>query len=166
MPVARRARRGASTTLNDAASIVVGLRRIVRALELYSQEVRRGFGLTAPQLWALKTLGRTGPITTGELARALLVHQSSTSLLVQRLEKRGAVRRVRQKDDRRFVRIELTERGATLAAKAPAATQGRLLHGLEAMPPARIRVIRRAIDDLVGLMEAENVQARFFFTEG
>jgi DNA-binding MarR family transcriptional regulator len=165
MAIVQRARRG-SAALNDAASIVVGLRRIVRALELYSQEVRRGYGLTAPQLWALKTLARTGPITAGELARALLVHQSSASLLIQRLERRGVVRRVRQKDDRRFVRIELTERGAALATQAPAAAQGRLLHGLEAMTPGRVRLIRRAIDDLVGLMEAKDVEARFFFAEG
>jgi DNA-binding MarR family transcriptional regulator len=155
-----------SAGLSDAAAIVVGLRRIVRALEVYSHEVRRDFGLTAPQLWAIKTLARLGPLTTGELAAALLVHQSSTSLLIQRLERRGLVRRTRQRDDRRFVRVELTERGATLAAEAPAAAQGRLLHGLEGMDPKRVRQIRRAVEDVVSAMEAEDVEARFFFAEG
>ena len=166
MPVVLRHRRGATPDLSEAAAIVVGLRRVVRALELFSQEVRRNFGLTAPQLWALKTLARHGPQTTGDLARVLLVHQSSTSLLIQRLERRGAVRRVRQRDDRRFVRVELTERGAALAAAAPEAAQGRLLHGLESMPAKRVLEIRRAIDDLVGIMEAGDVEARFFFAEG
>jgi DNA-binding MarR family transcriptional regulator len=151
---------------SDATAIVVGLRRIVRALELYSAEVRRDFGLTAPQLWALKTLAHSGPLTTGELALALMVHQSSTSLLVARLERRGLVRRIRQKEDRRFVRIELTERGGALAAEAPEPAQGRLLHGLERMPERRRQEIRRALDDLVGAMEAEGVEARFFFTDG
>jgi DNA-binding MarR family transcriptional regulator len=105
-------------------------------------------------------------LTTGELAKALLVRQSSTSLLIQRLERRGLARRVRLKDDRRFVRIELTDRGLAVAREAPAAAQGRLLHGLEAMPARRLREIRRALDDLVGVMEAEDVEARFFFAEG
>lgn len=150
----------------DVTAIVTGLRRVVRALEVYSHEVRRDFGLTAPQLWALKTLGRLGPLTVSELAAALLVHQSSASLLVNRLERRGLIRRSRQQDDRRFVRIEPTGQGLALAAQAPEPAQGRLLHGLGGMSPARIRNIRRAVDDLVGAMEAEDVQARFFFEEG
>lgn len=166
MAITLPAREEASSAIGDPESIVVGLRRIVHALERYSHEVRRDFGLTAPQLWALKTLARSGPLTTGELAQALLVHQSSTSLLIQRLERRGLVRRVRQKDDRRFVRVELTERGASLAAGAPAAAQGRLLHGLENMPERQVRRIRRAIDELVAVMEAEDVEARFFFADG
>jgi len=166
MAVVLRTRREAVPDLSDAASIVVGLRRIVRALELYSHEVRHDFSLTAPQLWAIKTLAHSGPLTTGELAKALLVRPSSTSLLVQRLERRGLVRRVRQRDDRRFVRIELTERGQTVASDAPAAAQGRLLHGLEGMDAKRVRKIRRAVDDIVAVMEAENVEARFFFTGG
>jgi len=159
-------RRTAPSPAADATAIVVGLRRIVRALELYSVDVRRNYGLTAPQLWALKTLARTGPLTTGQLAAALMVHQSSTSLLVARLDRRGLVRRIRLKDDRRFVRIELTERGQALAAEAPEPAQGRLLHGLERMPGRRVKEIRRAIDDLVTAMEAEGIEPRFFFADG
>lgn len=166
MPVAEARRAPSPAQRREAAQIVVGLRRIVRALEIYSREVQRDFGLTAPQLWAVATLAQAGPLTTGELARSLLVHQSSVSLLVQRLERRGLVRRTRARSDRRFVRIELTERGAALATKAPTPAQGRLLHGLEGLPPLRVRRIRRVIDDLVRIMEAQDVEARFFFAEG
>jgi DNA-binding MarR family transcriptional regulator len=150
----------------DVTAIVGGLRRVVRALELYSQEVRRDFGLTAPQLWALTTLHRRGPLTVNDLAAALHVHQSSASLVVSRLEQRGLVRRVRAERDKRFVRIEPTERALAMMAAAPEPAQGRLLHGLSGMSPTRIRSIRRAVDDLVGAMEAESVEARFFFEDG
>ena len=149
----------------DTAEIVQGLRRIVKALQVYSQDVRNAYGLTGPQLWALKTLQTRGPMSAGRLAAALAVHQSSVSILVDRLEKRGLVRRNRRQDDHRVVQMELTKRGATLAADAPEAAQGRLLHALEAMPPGRVRSIRRAIDRLVQAMEATDVNARFFFAE-
>lgn len=132
---------------------------------MYSQEVYRGFGLTAPQLWALKTLQRSGPSTTSQLADALAVHQSSLSILVDRLEQKGLLRRTRDREDRRFVRIELTERGGALATQAPEAAQGRLLHGLGAMPARRVRAIRLAVDRLVAAMEATGVEARFFFSD-
>jgi DNA-binding MarR family transcriptional regulator len=150
----------------DVTAIVGGLRRVVRALELYSQEVRRDFGLTAPQLWALKTLHLQGSLTVNQLAGALAVHQSSASLLVSRLEHRGLIRRSRSQTDRRFVRIEATEKALSLVAEAPEPAQGKLLHGLSGMSPARIHGIRRAVDDLVGAMEAEDIEARFFFEEG
>jgi DNA-binding MarR family transcriptional regulator len=82
------------------------------------------------------------------------------------LERRGLVNRVRLQNDRRFVRIELTERAVNLCAVAPEPTQGRLLHGLGGMPGKRLRAIRRAVDDLVAAMEAQDVEARFFFSEG
>ena len=161
MPPARRSPK--SSPRADIRAIVDGLRRIVRALELYSQDVRRSFGLTAPQLWALKTLERTGPLTAGELATELLVQQSSLSLLIRRLERRGLVRRTRLKDDRRFVRIELTDKAIPICRAAPAPTQGRLLHGLERMPRTRLARVRQSVEDLTQAMEAEDVEARFFF---
>lgn len=149
---------------DDVAQIVQGLRRIVKALHTYSQEVYRNYGLTAPQLWALKTLQRTGPLATGDLAVALAVHQSSVSILVDRLEQRSLVRRVRGARDRRVVQIGLTRRGAALSAMAPEPAQGRLLHGLLAMPAREVREVRRAVERLVLAMEAGDTDARFFFT--
>ncbi|HEY8104596.1 MAG TPA: MarR family transcriptional regulator [Gemmatimonadales bacterium] len=150
---------------SDAAAIVQGLRRIVKALQVYSQEVYRSYGLTVPQLWVLKTLQRHGPLSAGRLAQTMAVHQSSMSVLIQRLERRGLVRRARVTPDRRFVRVELTERGGVLAGAAPEPVQGRLLHGLDAMQGPEVRRIRRAVDRLVEAMEASDVEARFFFSD-
>ncbi len=156
-------RRRSTTAIPE---IINGLRRIVRALELFSGEVKRDFGLTAPQLWALKTLEQNGPLTVGELATHLLVHQSTVSLLIKRLERRGLVRRERQQEDRRFVRIELTDRAVAICRHAPAPAQGRLLHSLGRMSPTRLARIRQSVHDLTLAMEAEDVEVRFFFTDG
>ena len=163
---ARRAgQAGRSAKGTDTLEIVQGLRRIVKALHTYSQDVRNAYGLTGPQLWALKTLQRNRRLSTGRLAAALAVHQSSASILVDRLEKRGLVRRSRTRLDHRFVDVELTKRGEALAADAPEAAQGRLLHALEAMRPGEVRQIRHAVDRLVQAMEASDVHARFFFAD-
>jgi DNA-binding MarR family transcriptional regulator len=149
----------------DVARIVQALRRIVQALHTYSQEVREQYGLTGPQLWALKTLQDRGPMLMGRLATALAVHQSSVSVLVRRLEARGLVSRVRAGTDRRFVMLELTRRGAALVAHAPTAAQGRLLHGLQAQSPDEVRHIRQAVDRLAQAMQATDVKVRFFFSD-
>ncbi|MEO8453514.1 MAG: MarR family transcriptional regulator [Gemmatimonadota bacterium] len=149
---------------DDAVRVVNGLRRVMRAIELYSQEVYKAYGLTGPQLWALKTLSQRGPLSTGELAAALACESSTLSVLVARLERRGLVRRLRPRADKRFVEVETTANGAALAAATPDAAQGRLLHGLQALAPARLRALRRGVDEIVSMMEAGNVEARFFFS--
>jgi DNA-binding MarR family transcriptional regulator len=75
------------------------------------------------------------------------------------------VRRVRQRGDRRVVDLRLTAGGIRLAARAPSAAQGRLLHGLRDLPPARLRTMRRVLSDLVDIMEAGDVEAQFFFAK-
>ena len=138
---------------------------MVKALQTYSQDVRSAYGLTGPQLWALKTLLRAGPMSAGKLADALALHQSSVSALVQRLERRGLVRRVRRRADRRVVELHLTTRGTHLAHGAPEAAQGRLLHALRGMPAPEVRRLRGAVNRLVRAMEADDIKARFFFSD-
>lgn len=160
--VARRAVRGKRA---EATAIVQGLRRIVRALHSYSQDVRARYGLTGPQLWALKTLRRTGAMPVGRLAGALAVHQSSLSLLLDRLERRELVQRRRSRADQRVVEVSLTRRGAAMADDAPEAAQGRLLHALDHMPAAEVRQLSVAVQRLVTAMEAGDGHAQFFFAD-
>ena len=158
--------RPAAAPSADADRVVQGLRRVVRALQSFSQDIYRNYGLTAPQLWALKTLQRQEPMPVGRLAAELAVHQSSLSLLIDRLEARGLVRRRRSSQDKRVVELLLTTRGRTLAAEAPEAAQGRLRHALDQMPAARVKEIRQAVEQVVTAMEASDVEARFFFSDG
>lgn len=161
----RSSARPAAPDPSDVAGIVQGLRRITRAIELYSQDVQRTFGLSGPQLWALKNILQDGPLTPGQLAASLAVDQSSVSGLLRRLEEAGFVTRNRIPTDLRSVRVTLTAAGRALAERAPEAAQGRLLHGLTGMTAARVRALRRSIETLLAAMEATHVEARFFFSD-
>ena len=44
------------STDDEISETVQSLRRIVKTLEDYSQQVSGEFGITGPQLWALKTI--------------------------------------------------------------------------------------------------------------
>jgi DNA-binding MarR family transcriptional regulator len=147
----------------EVDAIVQGLRRVVKALEAYSRDVESTYGVTGPQLWALKTLERVGPLPVSKLGEELAVHQTSASILVSRLERRGLLKRVRSDKDRRIVLLSLTRAGRAIAARAPEAAQGRLMHGLLAMSEAEVHHIRTSVDRIVIAMEAEEIDATFFF---
>lgn len=58
------------------------------------------------------------PTTISELARHLDRNANSVSMITDRMEKNGLVRRVRDLPDRRSLRLELTEKGREKLAEA------------------------------------------------
>jgi len=65
----------------------------------------------------LMTLWITGPRETRELAAVLRVTRGAIVGSVNTLERRGLVRRIRSKIDRRLVSVELTEAGLDLVTR-------------------------------------------------
>jgi DNA-binding MarR family transcriptional regulator len=68
--------------------------------------------LSHREMEAFFKLGRKGDLTMGELADGLLLSVSSATVLADKLEEKGLVVRSRSLDDRRVVRVGLTEEGA------------------------------------------------------
>ncbi|HJV89402.1 MAG TPA: MarR family transcriptional regulator [Holophagaceae bacterium] len=141
------------------------LRRIVRALEVYSKEVEARFGLTGPQLWGLWELGQGGPMALKDLAARMQLHPSTVVGVVDRLADKDLVVRRVDPEDRRRVSLTLTTQGKATLRKAPHPAQGRLVHGLKGLSPRQRAAIHKALATLVKLMEAEDLEARFFFAK-
>lgn len=59
----------------------------------------------------LMSIGTKGPLTMSEIARTLQLTLSSVTAVVDKLEKKKFVRRTRNAEDRRLVRVELTAAG-------------------------------------------------------
>lgn len=75
-------------------------------------------GATLPQALALATIkAGPGPVTPSRLAHYLTQETQSVTGLIDRMEKQGWVRRVRDLPDRRAIRLELTEAGEAKLAE-------------------------------------------------
>ena len=74
--------------------------------------------LTYPQYLVFLVLWETDGITVKALGDKLFLDSGTITPLVKRLEARGLVRRERDKQDERQVRIYLTEEGRALREKA------------------------------------------------
>jgi DNA-binding MarR family transcriptional regulator len=142
------------------------IRRIVRALRETSRAAEQRFGLSAAQLFVLHQLDGRGAQTIGELAAATATHQSSVSVVVQRLVDAGLVKRTTSSSDRRRRQVALTPRGKKLLGRVPDLAQERLLAGLAALPPAELRQLADHLTALVAAMGAEGEPATMFFEDG
>lgn len=80
-------------------------------LSSWEHAVVRGSGLTLPQMHTLEILGDSGAMRMKELAARMGVTTGTLTVLVDRLEQRGLVRRRPNDQDRRSVLVELTAPG-------------------------------------------------------
>src|SRR5262249_10479196 len=85
--------------------------------------------LSCQELRLDEHLGDSGPRRMKELAEFLLLAVTSVTTIVDNLEKRGIVRRQRSEEDRRIVRVELTEVGRR-ASQAAVNEKLQLLRGM------------------------------------
>jgi MarR family transcriptional regulator, organic hydroperoxide resistance regulator len=147
------------------SDIMQSLRRIVKAIQDYSHEVSGRFGVTGPQLWALKTISREGSLPLGELSKKMYLDPSTISGVIDRLENKRYVTRDRNREDRRVVNVQLTPAGRSLVEKAPNPAQGKMIHGLRKLNKDELNTIYRSVETLVEIMEAQNLKVTFFFDQ-
>lgn len=70
--------------------------------------------LTISQFGTLEALHHLGPLCQKDIGKKLLKSGGNVTLVVDNLEKRGLVERVRNTDDRRFITVGLTDEGRAL----------------------------------------------------
>lgn len=108
--------KGNSGTLRSLNAFI----NLMRASESVISRLQRRLsaeGLTAGQFGALETLFHLGPLCQTELGKKLLRTDGNVTMLVDHLDKRDLVRRVRKGQDRRFVSVQLTAKGKDLIQK-------------------------------------------------
>ncbi len=82
-----------------------------------------GFGLTPPQMFALRALDPASPVPMRELAAQLHCDSSNVTGLVDGLEAHGLVERRAAEHDRRVRMLVVTEHGAQVRERIDAAMQ-------------------------------------------
>lgn len=87
------------------------LRHISGIIKQKGREILSDYNITPPQFVALQWLWENGDLTIGELSNKMFLACSTTTDLVDRMEKNELVMRVKDSHDRRIVRIHLLEEG-------------------------------------------------------
>lgn len=127
-----------------AATSIMRAQQIVLAKV---DEALKPFDLTFARYEALVLLSfsRAGSLPLGKMGERLMIHPTSVTNIVDRLEGQGLVRRVDHPTDRRTTLCEITSAGRELAEKATAAVTGVGL-GIAGLTD-------REVDQLTGLLE-------------
>jgi DNA-binding MarR family transcriptional regulator len=95
---------------------LLAVRARLREFEHWSAQQAAALGLTASQhqlLLAIRGHGEPSGPTIGQAAEYLMIRHNTAVELVDRTKNAGLLRRVRDQDDHRVVRLKLTEEGTS-----------------------------------------------------
>jgi DNA-binding MarR family transcriptional regulator len=136
------------------------IRKLIQAGELYSKELDRNFQVSVPQLLCLLNLHENGSLTPSQIAKNTMVGTSTMTGIIDRLEKKGLVTRVRNSPDRRTITISLTEAGKKLARRAPPPIRQEIIDGLERLPKDEIERIIHGLEMFVKLIDTQELEVK------
>jgi len=94
--------------------------KLVRAADSVSTRIHRHLDaahLTVSQFGVLEALFHLGPLYQRDLAEKLLKSGGNITLVIDNLEKRELVKRDRETQDRRCIKVSLTEKGQQLISQ-------------------------------------------------
>ncbi len=140
-------------------AILKNFRIIFRSAQAHSRWVEKESGLSAAQLWMMWELFNEPGLTVSGLARALSIHQSTCSNMLDKVQQKELVTRKRSTTDQRVVRLYLTEKGTALLAKAPRPAQGTLTDVLHRLPDEVLRQLESGLSTFVDALRIVDEKA-------
>lgn len=141
-----------STISEAVVEIEQRLRQVAGVVRRKGRVLLERYGITPPQFDALVILNRDGDSTIGELGNRLFLAYSTTTDLVDRLERAGFVIRERDQSDRRVVRVKLMVSGTRLIEEVLEARRAYLSKTLSSLTCEECQDVLRVLDLLYGKM--------------
>ena len=144
--------------------IIISIRRISQAVESYSRFLWQEFGLTSPQLGALRELEKSPLATPGHLADRLHVSPQTVAGILKRLEQRALITRARDENDRRSFSLQLTDEGKRLSNEAPSLLRDQFRNELKRLQPWEATQVLSTLQRVATMMSAGEIDNVPFFT--
>jgi DNA-binding MarR family transcriptional regulator len=130
-------------------------RLIFGATKVHFREVETACGISSAQLWILKVIQDNPGIGITDLAKIIAIHQTTASILVEKLSKKKLVEKRRSQEDQRRVGLFNLQASVEILNKAPKAVEGLLPSTLEKMNAQQLKQLNLSLNELVNHFDQE-----------
>jgi MarR family transcriptional regulator, organic hydroperoxide resistance regulator len=135
-------------------TVIACLRQFIAGSILYNQQIADRVGLRLTDMQCINALELMGPSTPGELARFTGLTTGGVTVMLDRLEKGGYLKREPNPRDRRSVLVQLNPTKAKKMQAFYGEVNQRMANLLEATPDRELR----AVVDLLSKMNASRAE--------
>jgi DNA-binding MarR family transcriptional regulator len=135
--------------VSDAMAAATSIMRAQQVVLAAVDGALRPFGLTFARYEGLVLLlhSRRGLLPLGKMGQRLMIHPTSVTNIIDRLEQQGLVRRLPHPTDGRTTLAELTDEGRRLAQRATKAVN-QMAFGLDGLSTSDLQQLMRIIRKL------------------
>ncbi|WP_062265665.1 MarR family winged helix-turn-helix transcriptional regulator [Endozoicomonas arenosclerae] len=139
--------------------VLVSLRQIIRATDLHSKRMIKVCGLTIPQVMVLRAIETLGDVTVKRISQDVSLSQATVTTILNRLEDRKYIERVRSTKDKRIVNARLTADGRHVLATTPPLLHEKFIERFESLEEWEKTQLLSALQRVATMMDAESIDA-------
>ncbi|MHB8121375.1 MAG: MarR family winged helix-turn-helix transcriptional regulator [Desulfuromonadaceae bacterium] len=131
--------------VDDLFGCLNGLSNII---DEQSREIEKLTGLSRNQALTIRAVSRSPSSSVTELAKSMYLNPATMVRILDRLEEQGLIARIRSKEDRRVVKIGMTDKFNGIEMILRSITHDSLMHSLAATDDNELRDILGAVRKL------------------
>lgn len=142
-------------------NLLISLRKIIRAVDLYSKQLEQKYGLTGPQLLILKTIFQSGgdAANTTNIANQTSLSLATVTSIIDRLVDKGYVVREKSTADKRKTMLHITESAKVLIAKNPKVLQEDFIDQFKQLKNWEQSQMIATLERVAEMMHAKSIDA-------
>tara|TARA_B110000467_G_C18266055_1_gene449334 strand:- start:63 stop:572 length:510 start_codon:yes stop_codon:yes gene_type:complete len=139
--------------------LLISLRKVIRAIDLHSKHLSKTSGLTSPQLLIMLEIDKVSGVNSSQVAKSVNLSAATVTNILDRLENKDLVLRVRNTQDKRKVGLYLTEKGKALLRNAPQPLQEHFIENFANLAQWEQSQLLSSIERLAEMMDANEIDA-------
>lgn len=139
--------------------LLVALRKVIRAIDLRSKQLNKDVGLTGPQLLVMQNIENDPGIMVRQVADNINLSSATVTSILDRLETKQHVQRIRSTEDKRRVGVFLTEQGKLVMKDAPLPLQEHFINRFVQLKEWEQSQMVATMQHIANMMDAEDIDA-------
>ncbi len=139
--------------------LLISLRRVIRAIDIHSRQLNKHSGLTGPQLMVMQKIAQLDAPLAKTVAKEITLSPATVTTIIDRLEGRGLVIRLRSETDKRKVHLYLSDAGRALLQDSPKPLQDHFIKAYQNLEEWEQSQLLSAVERIATMMDADKIDA-------
>lgn len=140
-------------------ALLIALRKVIRAIDLHSKHLSKNSGLTSPQLLIMLEIDKMSGVNSSQVAKSVNLSAATVTNILDRLENKNLISRIRDTQDKRKVGLYLTENGKTILLDAPQPLQEHFIANYSNLAQWEQSQLLSSMERIAGMMDANEIDA-------
>lgn len=139
--------------------LLTSIRKVIRAIDLHSKQLNKSSGLTGPQLLIMKEIARVKGVTASQIAKQINLSAATVTNILDRLENKGLIKRIRSSEDKRRVSLFLSDEGRNSLIDAPQPLQEHFIQNFCGLADWEQSLLLSSMQRIANMMDATELDA-------